>query len=66
MLERSKIGFMKYGYANQIPTDCKLDEDGEEEEDGLVGGGEVDPTVEADQEDQLDQQGGVDNGVGET
>ena len=66
MLERSKIGFMNFGYANPIPTDCKLDEDGEEEEDGLVGGGEVDPTVEADQEDQLDQQGGVDNGVGET
>ena len=41
-------------------------EDGKEEEDGLVDGGEVDPAVEADQEDQLDQQGGVDNGVGKT
>ena len=40
-------------------------EDGKEEEDGLVDGGEVDPAVEADQEDQLDQQGGVDDGVGE-
>ena len=51
---------------NLFLTNGQLDKDGEEEEDGLVGGGEVDPTVEADQEDQLDQQGGVDNGVGET
>ena len=40
-------------------------EDGKEEEDGLVDCSEVDPAVEADEEDQLDQQGGVDDGVGE-
>ena len=46
-------------------TNGQLDKDGEEEEDGLVGGGQVDPAVQADQEDQLHQQGGVHDGVGE-
>ena len=34
-------------------TNGQLDKDGEEEEDGLVGGGQVDAAVQADQEDQL-------------
>ena len=51
---------------NLILTNGQLDKDGEEEEDGLVGGGQVDPAVQADQEDQLHQQGGVHDGVGET
>ena len=46
-------------------TNGQLDKDGEEEEDGLVGGGQVDTAVQADQEDQLHQQGGVHDGVGE-
>ena len=50
---------------NLILTNGQLDKDGEEEEDGLVGGGQVDPAVQADQEDQLHQQGGVHDGVGE-
>ena len=36
-------------------TNGQLDKDGEEEEDGLIGGGQVDAAVQADQEDQLHQ-----------
>ena len=32
----------------------------------MVHGGQVDPGVEGDQEDQLHQEGGVDEDVGET
>ena len=42
-----------------------LDEDGKEEEEGLVHGGEVDPGVERDQEDELHQEGGVYQDVGQ-
>ena len=42
-----------------------LHQDTEEEEEGLVHGGEVDPGVEGDEEDQLHQEGGVDEDVGE-
>ena len=37
-----------------LQRDDQLDEDGKEEEEGLVHGGEVDPGVEGDEEDQLD------------
>ena len=43
----------------------QLDQDGEEEEERLVHGGEVDPGVEGDEEDQLDQERGVDEDVRE-
>ena len=43
-----------------------LHQDTEEEEEGLVHGGEVDPGVEGDEEDQLHQEGGVDEDVGQT
>ena len=46
-----------------LQRDDQLDEDGEEEEEGLVHGGEVDPGVEGDEEDQLDQERGVDEDV---
>ena len=42
-----------------------LYEDGKEEKEGLVHGGQVDPGVEGDKEDQLHQEGGVDEDVGE-
>ena len=42
-----------------------LDEDGKEEEEGLVHSGEVDPGVERDQEDELHQEGGVYQDVGQ-
>ena len=42
-----------------------LNEDGKEQEEGLVHGGQVDPRVERDQEDELHQEGGVDEDVGE-
>ena len=47
-----------------FPTNCQLNEHSKEEEDGLIGCSKVDATVEADEEDELDQEGGVDNGVG--
>ena len=42
-----------------------LYEDGKEEKEGLVHGGQVDPGVEGDEEDQLHQEGGGDEDVGE-
>ena len=42
-----------------------LYEDGKEEKESLVHGGQVDPGVERDQEDELHQEGGVDEDVGE-
>ena len=48
-----------------LHPDHQLDEDTEEEEEGLVHGGQVDPGVEGDEEDLLDQEGGVDEDIGE-
>ena len=42
-----------------------LHQDAEEEEESLVHGRQVDPGVEGDQEDELHQQGGVDEDVGQ-
>lgn len=42
-----------------------MDKDSEEEKEGLVHGGEVDPGVEGDEEHQLDEEAGVDEDVGE-
>ena len=64
-VRQSLVWLCKSNLSPQQLTNCKLYEDGKEEEDGLVDCSEVDPAVEADQEDQLDQQGGVDDGVGE-
>ena len=50
---------------NLILTNGQLDKDGEEEEEGLVHSGEVDPGVERDQEDELHQEGGVYQDVGQ-
>jgi len=43
-----------------------LNEDGEEQEQGLIGRRQVNTAVEADKEDALHQQGGEDDGVGQT
>ena len=52
-----------FEYSLRYNTD--LDQDGEAEEERLVGGGQVDAAVEGDQEDELDEEGGVDEAVGE-
>ena len=47
---------------NNIPN---LDEDGEEEQESLIHGGEIHTSVETDEEHQLDQETGVDEDVGD-
>ena len=42
-----------------------LDEDGEEEQESLIHGGEIHTSVETDEEHQLDQEAGVDEDVGD-
>ena len=54
---------LRGGGDQPLDPDDQLDQDGEAEEEGLVGGGEVDPAVEGDEEDQLDQESGVDEGI---
>ena len=60
-------GLYDTGWRGDEPLDTndQLDEDGEAEEEGLIGGGEVDTAVERDQEDEFDEEGGVDQGVGQ-
>ncbi len=52
--------------AGRYLTYDELYEDSKAEEEGLVGGGEVDPTVQGHQEHQLHQQGRVHDRVGQT
>ena len=58
---------LSVNFLEDVPLgeDDGLHEDAEEEEERLVHGGQVDPGVERDQEDELHQQGGVDEDVGE-
>ena len=51
---------------SNVGQTAHLYEDGKEEKESLVHGGEVDPGVEGDEEDQLHQEGGVDEDVGQT
>ena len=48
-----------------LHADGQLHQDAEEEEEGLICGRQVDARVEWDQEDELHEQRGVDEGVGE-
>ena len=43
----------------------QLDQESKAEEEGLVGGGQVDPAIEGDEEHELDEESGVDQGVGQ-
>ena len=54
-------------YLENIPLsgDDTLDEDAEEEEEGLIHGGEVDADVEGQEEHELDEEAGVDEDVGD-
>ena len=51
---------------SNVGQTAHLYEDGKEEKESLVHSGEVDPGVEGDEEDQLHQEGGVDEDIGQT
>ena len=60
-----EVGDLGWRGDEPLDPDDELDEDGEAKEQGLVGGGQVDPGVEGHQEDELHEQGRVDHGVGQ-